>query len=491
MFRYGFKKRLFELGVDYGAKILAAVSGGVDSMCMLDALIHCQLDLQVAVAHVNFNLRGQESDQDTRMVEEWCAANNITLYQQRFNTTEYAQQQKISIEMAARELRYNWFYALMQEHNFDYLAIAHNANDNAETLMLNLTRGCGFEGIAGIREKVLLEFEENKQYIIRPLLSYSRQQIEKYAFKFKVPYRTDSTNLLSDYSRNRIRNEVFPQLEKINPSVIATFNRNIRHFQQAGSILQKAVEEKCAQLCNEFTDFQQLLESKFAHTMCGLNLRLNQVRIAEENVTAEKAASENGADILLSQILCIVEIPQLMAEAEWEFWVYQISSQYGFSPAISENICRALIEEVGPKKFLSGSGEVIAVKERGLLKFYLNVVETNPLQIDTSLISRENWRTRKQNDELCPTLYLDATKVEMPLSCRMVEAGDRFSPLGLRGSKKVTDYLTDIKFENLHKGEVPVLCDASGKIVCIPGLQISNSVRVKESTTEILQVRVL
>lgn len=489
MFRYGFKKRLQELGVDYGASVLAAVSGGVDSMCMVDALLHSELDLQVAVAHVNFNLRGEESDADTRMVEQWCAEHNITLYQESFNTTEFAQQEGISIEMAARDLRYNWFYTLMQEHGFNFLAIAHNANDNAETLLLNLTRGCGIEGIAGIREKVLLQFqqeqEENQQgseeqeqttpqYIIRPLLCYSRQQIEKYAFKFKVPYRTDSTNLLSDYSRNRIRNEVFPQLEKINPSVIATFNRNIKHFQQAGAVLQRAVEEKYAALCHEFPSFQELQESRFSHSLCGLNLRMNL--IGEE----------------YSQLVGAVCLEELMAEPEWEFWVYQIASRWGFVPAIIGNICKSLEEEEGPKKFLSGSGEIIAVKERGLLKFYLNVpADGCGLQIDTTLISRENWRTRKEAGELCPTLYMDASKLEMPLNCRVVAPGDRFSPLGLRGSKKVTDYLTDIKFENLHKGNVLVMCDASGKIVCLPGLQISNHVRVTESTSEILQVRVL
>ena len=492
MFRYGFKKRLQELGVDYGASVLAAVSGGVDSMCMVDALLHSQLDLQVAVAHVNFNLRGEESDADTRMVEQWCTEHNITLYQESFNTTEFAQQEGISIEMAARDLRYNWFYTLMQEHGFNFLAIAHNANDNAETLLLNLTRGCGIEGIAGIREKVLLQFqqeqEENQeaqngqeeqehtapQFIIRPLLCYSRQQIEKYAFKFKVPYRTDSTNLLSDYSRNRIRNEVFPQLEKINPSVIATFNRNIRHFQQAGAVLQRAVEEKYAALCHEFPSFQELQESRFSHSLCGLNLRMNLI----------------GKEY--SQLVGAVCLEELMAEPEWEFWVYQIASRWGFVPAIIGNICKSLEEEEGPKKFLSGSGEIIAVKERGLLKFYLNVpADGCGLQIDTTLISRENWRTRKEAGELCPTLYMDATKLEMPLNCRVVAPGDRFSPLGLRGSKKVTDYLTDIKFENLHKGNVLVMCDASGKIVCLPGLQISNHVRVTESTSEILQVRVL
>ena len=494
MFRYGFNKRLMELGVDYGASVLAAVSGGLDSMCMVDALLHSQLDLQVAVAHVNFNLRGEESDADTRMVEQWCTEHNITLYLESFNTTEFAQQEGISIEMAARDLRYNWFYTLMQEHGFNFLAIAHNANDNAETLLLNLTRGCGIEGIAGIREKVLLQFQEEQeenqeaqngqegagaeqdtpQFIIRPLLCYSRQQIEKYAFKFKVPYRTDSTNLLSDYSRNRIRNEVFPQLEKINPSVIATFNRNIRHFQQAGAVLQRAVEEKYAALCHEFPSFQELQESRFSHSLCGLNLRMNL--IGEE----------------YSQLVGAVCLEELMAEPEWEFWVYQIASRWGFVPAIIGNICKSLVEEEGPKKFLSGSGEIIAVKERGLLKFYLNVpADGCGLQIDTTLISRENWRTRKEAGELCPTLYMDASKLEMPLSCRVVAPGDRFSPLGLRGSKKVTDYLTDIKFENLHKGNVLVMCDASGKIVCLPGLQISNHVRVTESTSEILQVRVL
>ena len=495
MFRYGFKKRLQELGMDYGASMLAAVSGGVDSMCMVDALLHSQLDLQIAVAHVNFNLRGEESDADTRMVEQWCTEHNITLYQESFNTTEFAQQEGISIEMAARDLRYNWFYTLMQEHGFNFLAIAHNANDNAETLLLNLTRGCGIEGIAGIREKVLLQFQEEQeeeeenqqgseeheeqeqtapQYIIRPLLCYSRQQIEKYAFKFKVPYRTDSTNLLSDYSRNRIRNEVFPQLEKINPSVIATFNRNIKHFQQAGAVLQRAVEEKYAALCHEFPSFLELQESRFSHSLCGLNLRMNL--IGEE----------------YSQLVGAVCLEELMAEPEWEFWVYQIASRWGFVPAIIGNICKSLEEEEGPKKFLSGSGEIIAVKERGLLKFYLNVpADGCGLQIDTTLISRENWRTRKEAGELCPTLYMDASKLKMPLNCRVVAPGDRFSPLGLRGSKKVTDYLTDIKFENLHKGNVLVMCDASGKIVCLPGLQISNHVRVTESTSEILQVRVL
>ena len=539
MFRYGFRKHISDLGVDYADKVLVAVSGGVDSMCLLDALVHCQMDLDISVAHVNFNLRGEESDADTAMVVKWCGENNIPLHTVSFETKEYASENGISVEMAARELRYNWFFELMQQNGYKFLAIAHNANDNAETLLLNLTRGCGIEGIGGIQEKVLLEFADQdaaadtqqtadtgssadtpqaadtgaaaetlpatdqdaaaetgaaadtefaakedaahcscgQQFIIRPLLCYSRQQIEKYALKFKVPFRTDSTNLLSDYSRNRIRNEVFPQLAKINPSVITTFNNNIKHFRQAGNIMQRHIEEKCAQLCHRFGYFQDLLESRFSHNFCGLNLRLNCVEAEEEKY---------------SMIVCIVETAQLLEEAEWEFWVYQIAYPYGFSPAIIENICNALSTEDGPKKFLSGNGEIIAVKERGLLKFCLNIASPQPLKIDTTSIPRESWRTRKdRSEELCPTLYMDAAKVQMPLECRPVAPGDRFSPIGLRGSKKVTDYLSDIKFEHLHKGNVMVLCDATGKIICIPGLQIAGSVKVTTTTSQILQIRVL
>lgn len=475
MFRYGFKKKMNDLGADYGASVLAAVSGGMDSMCMLDALVHCQLDLKIAVAHVNFNLRGQESDQDTAMVEQWCSEHNITLHKASFNTQEYAKENRISIEMAARELRYNWFYQLMEEYSYNFLAIAHNANDNAETLMLNLTRGCGIEGLAGIRAKVQIG-ENPSQYIIRPLISYSRQQIEKYAAYHKVPYRTDSTNLENDFSRNRIRNIVFPELSRINPSVIATFNRNIRHFQQAGAVLQTHINEKLETLCHRFEYFEEFLQSPLAHNFCGLNLRANCI---------------SGREVQHSAIKCIVEIEKLMQEEEWEFWVYQIAAGYGFAPAIIEDICNSLLEEAGPKRFMQREGEYVAVKERGLLKFYLNAVQQEQVQIETTLITKENWRTRKAiSSELCPTLYLDAAKIQEPLTCRTVAAGDRFSPLGLRGSKKVTDYLSDIKFENLHKGNVLVMCDANGDIICIPGLQISNKVRVTEATGQILQVEV-
>ena len=193
-----------------------------------------------------------------------------------------------------------------------------------------------------------------------------------------------------------------------------------------------------------------------------------------------------------SLLICIVELAQLMEEPEWEFWIYHIAYPLGFSPAIIENICKAMKEEDGPKKFLSANGEIIAAKERGLLKLYMNIAQAMPLQIDTKVVPRECWRTMKDtSEEICPTLYLDADKVQMPVECRPVAPGDRFSPLGLRGSKKVTDYLADIKFEHLHKTGVYVMCDATGKIICIPGLQISNQARISNSTKTVLQIQIL
>lgn len=373
------------------------------------------------------------------------------------------------------------------------------------------------------------------QFIIRPLLVYNRKQIEKYALKYKIPYRIDSTNMISDYSRNRIRNEVFPQLEKINPSVIEVFNRDIRHFMQAGNVIQELINEKVSNLTHKFNCFKDLYDSKFGHSMCSLNLRMNcgmkgvgypyicENYLSEDDIPTDESdvdcnspdemseinssdENESGYNIsfdiedgerinegvsideIPSILVCIVELEKLLKEKEWEFWLYNILKDYAFSTSVTDDICKSILDEDGPKRFLSGNGEWICMKERGLIKVYNNLAAPAPLKIDTMVIGKKNWRTRREITQICPTLYLDADKIALPLSFKVVEAGERFSPLGLRGSKKVTDYLTDIKFENLHKGNVILICDASGKIVCIPGLQISDHVKVTEGTRRILKV---
>ena len=222
-------------------KVLLAVSGGVDSMCMADVFLRQYGPDSFAIAHCNFHLRGEESDGDESMVRAWADGHGVVCHVTDFDTEDYAGENGISIEMAARDLRYGWFARLCRENGYMAVAVAHNANDNAETLILNLLRGTGLRGLGGMSMvSDLLNAAPLK--LIRPLLDCSRKMIEGYAFAHKVPYREDSTNASSDYKRNRIRNEVFPIFEKINPSFIRTLNREMVYFSEASRI----VEDYCS-----------------------------------------------------------------------------------------------------------------------------------------------------------------------------------------------------------------------------------------------------
>lgn len=492
MFRYNFRKYLTELGITMNTNILVAVSGGIDSMSLLDILKNCSLNLNIFVANVNFNLRGQESNQDTQMVIDYCQNLNIKLFTKSFNTIQYAKEKNISIEMAARELRYNWFFELMEQHNLTYLAIAHNSNDNAETLLLNLTRGTGIDGITGIKE--ILPINNNK-FIIRPLLQYTRDEIEKYATKYNIPFRTDSTNQLSDYHRNRIRNEVFPQLKKINPSVIKTFNRNIKHFTQANNVLNTIIAEKINEYCNNYNTYTQLQESSYAKTLHPLNLRFNKY-------------SNNQ-----SHLSCTIDIKKLLPDNNWEFWLYNILKNYNFLPLVIEDICNSIKDlcekDNQTKKFLSG-GKYIAVRERGMIKIYKEIstdteeksfeflsgedfinktIELNSIKIKSSLISYQEWEKEKAESTLCT--YLDFDKIKFPINFHTIKAGEKFSPYGLKGNKKITDYLTDIKFENIYKNKVIALYNKDNQAISIIGLQIDNSVKISYKTKIILKLEII
>src|SRR5574344_1128201 len=229
--------------VDAPYKVIAGVSGGADSVCMLKLLCGSSLNLQVSVAHMNFSLRGVESDDDEVFVKKLAKSEGVPFFSKRVNTHEYAEHNSISIEMAARELRYNWFYELMQSQRADFLAIAHNANDNAETLLLNLTRGTGLRGICGIMEyskftlmgknvEIHVIPQTGREFfnIIRPLLIFSRDEIESFLLNHSLKFRVDRTNADIEFSRNRIRNVVLPELAKINPSIVERLNNNISHF---------------------------------------------------------------------------------------------------------------------------------------------------------------------------------------------------------------------------------------------------------------------
>lgn len=227
----------------YGESVLLAVSGGADSLVMGELFLRDNgvegPSVRLAVAHCNFHLRGAESDADAAFVQKWASEHGLKCHIVDFDTLAFASERGVSVEMAARELRYRWFDELCSEYGYSGVCVAHNANDNAETLILNLLRGTGIRGLCAMGETSLNPYGSSK--VFRPVLAYSRAEIEAFASEHKLAFRTDSTNASSDYKRNRIRNEIFPLFEKINPSFIDTFADNISHFKDASAIVSEYV----------------------------------------------------------------------------------------------------------------------------------------------------------------------------------------------------------------------------------------------------------
>lgn len=459
-------------------RFLLAVSGGMDSMCMLDLFSQVVSVEDFAIAHCNFSLRGEESDGDQALVEARARDLGVEIFVKRFDTVAFAREKGISIEMAARELRYGWFAEVCLEHGFDAVVVAHNANDNAETLILNLLRGTGLDGLHGMlaiheRTDCYLNWPPLtaiKYIVFRPMLEVTRKQIEGYVLANKVPYRDDSSNFESDYKRNRIRNEVFPIFEKVNPSFVKTLNREIGYFAEAGSI----VEAWC------------------------------QSQIPNVLVAHEPTVS--------------ISLPSLLATDHWRYLLYYILQPYGFNSATLESLEDLLESDrtVSGKRFESSSHilyterdslEVrpisdseaqtgaseghclsdIIVREEGIynlngVRFQIKVVERTP---DFNL------------KQPVGTVIMDADKMAFPFVCRGWKQGDWFVPFGMKGRKKVSDLFTDLKFSNEDKSRTLILVDSRGDlaenqhIAGVIGYRIDERYKVDMSTTKIISMTIL
>lgn len=218
---------------------LLAVSGGIDSICLASLFLNSSAGRRFAVAHCNFHLRGEDSDSDEALVAAWCGRNGVRYHKADFDTEQYASSHNISIEMAARELRYDWFASLCQDNGYYGVAVAHNANDNAETLILNLLRGTGLRGITGMQVETVVPVTRDELSgvrLFRPMLSFSREQIEEYVAANSLEYHDDRTNAETVYKRNRIRHLVFPVFESLNPSFLTTFAREMNAFSEVQEI---------------------------------------------------------------------------------------------------------------------------------------------------------------------------------------------------------------------------------------------------------------
>ena len=454
------------------ASFLLAVSGGMDSMCLLDLFSKTLPAADYAVAHCNFSLRGEESDGDQALVEARAAELGVRLFVNRFDTEAYAREKGISIEMAARDLRYAWFGQLCRDHGFGVLAVAHNANDNAETLMLNLLRGTGLNGLHGMAQVADVAVSDKSldspegPVLFRPLLEFTRKQIEGYVFAHKVPYRHDSSNFESDYKRNRIRNEVFPVFEKINPSYVRTLNREIGYFAEAGSI----VEDWC--------------RSQLPSVMSSQRSESRHLSI---NTTA------------------------LLATPHWRYLLYYILEPFGFNSQTLASVEALLTSErtVSGKRFESPthtlltaqdslivmpsarenesgiSDDVMVVRGAGTYNF-------NGARFQVELI---DWTSDMPLRQPAGTLVLDADALRFPFVCRRWRQGDWLIPLGMRGKKKVSDLFADLKFNSLQKDSAVILVDTSTEglaeqqhIAALLGHRIDDRYKVTSTTRTVVMI---
>ena len=392
---------------------IVALSGGADSVALLLLLV--QEGFPVVAAHCNFHLRGEESDRDERFVRELCHSYDIPLHIRHFDTSASAKEEGISIEMAARRLRYAFFEELRTTLGAEAIAVAHHRDDNNETLLLNLVRGTGLRGLSGMKWK--------NGHIVRPLLGVSRQEIVAFLKEKEQPYVTDSTNAETLYKRNKIRHELLPLLRELNPAIDEALSTTIEHLAEAELLYDERIKTYYA---------EGLLQS----TPEGFCIDLNQLK------------SSTAPSTLLHEAL----------------------KDYGFNPATVANIYAHLDAQSGT---LFEGADHLAVIHQGRLHVERRPVafpETElPLSGEVQLPDgRRLYVRRCLRSELTEiprsanTACLDADRLCGDLRCRRVTEGDRFKPFGMKGSKLVSDYLTDRKRSRLKKMKALAVCDEQG-----------------------------
>ena len=399
------------------SKLLIAISGGVDSVVL--AHLCSQLNLNFSLCHCNFNLRGQESDDDEAFVTSLAKSLKIPVYSTSFETEKYATKNKVSIQVAARDLRYTWFYELLDTKGYDYVLTAHNTNDNLETFIINLTRGSGLEGFTGIPPV--------NQKSVRPLLAFSRDDITLFAIKNGIVWREDKSNASIKYVRNKVRHKVIPILKELNPHVLESFQNTIEYLNESQYIINDAVK----------------------------------------NITANVVSYEND----LLKISC-KEIDKLSNK---KAYLYQLLQGYGFT---AWNDIVDLISAQSGKQVFSNTHRLL--KDRNfLIVTTINKSQSikGPILIDQKVSEITNpikLTIQNTDDYTCKNnhqIIIDNDLINYPLSLKKWHHGDAMYPTGMTGSKKISQLFKDNKLSLLDKEKIWILADAKDHIIWVIGLR--------------------
>ena len=417
-----------------GKKILLATSGGKDSMVMVH--LFQQWDYKIGIAHCNFQLRGMESFEDQNFVKEYAAANGIPAFITQFDTKAFAEDYKVSTQVAARELRYNWFYELLETEKFDYILTAHHADDNLETFLINLSRGTGLEGFTGIPQQ--------NDRVIRPLLAFSLEEMEEYARSNNIQWREDSSNGSDKYLRNKIRHHLVPMLKELNPNFLSSFHKTQTYLQEA------------------------------------------QVMVEDASIMIYQQVAKQEEDTIYFNIKKLKKLPN------YKSYLYQWLKEFEFS---AWDDIYDLVEGQSGKHIFSPQYRLLKDRDSLILSAINFVNEKEEYFIDENQKEVNiplNLKFCKVADIRVVSnkaIFVDADKLKFPLVLRQWKEGDSFKPFGMNGkSKKVSKLFKDEKLSLLEKENSWLLC-SNEDIVWIVGLRQDERFTIENKTKNILKIQ--